>query len=101
MADLTKRLVRAMRVGDLTVADLAAWFQIPYPTMRSWALLDRTPRRGSPRAKLAERRMRLLELAIGKGLPAPQTLSAQERPRYIGRVRDGFERSRVPAGDPA
>lgn len=92
-----------MRHGDLTVADLHHWFGVPYPTMRSWALEGRAPRRGSPKGKLAERRMLLLETAInrGKGLPPPADISAHVRPGYVRQVRDGLERSSVSPRDPA
>ncbi len=41
-----QRLNKAMRAGNLTVADLARWFDAPYQTVRGWVLMDYEPSGG-------------------------------------------------------
>lgn len=91
------RLKWCMSRGDLTTADLHHWFERPRPTVRLWVKSGAEPR--GPSGDDARTRLDLLERAVTKkqGLPPPRTLSALERPAYIRQVRDGLERSRVPA----
>lgn len=37
MATFAQRLQRVQRTGNLTIADLARWFDRPYATMRCWS----------------------------------------------------------------
>lgn len=96
MPDFTKRLVRAAELTDMTTSDLARWFDRPRATVNTW-LKGRTP--WGPQAKLAVRRLDLLESSIQKRkkyYPVPPELNWTEREKYVRGMRDDAERhSRV------
>ena len=83
---IAQRLVRCMDAGALSVADLAVWMNVAYPTMRAW-VQGRVPR--SARARQLELSLAKLERAIdrGTGLPVPMELSQHKRPAYMGALR--------------
>jgi hypothetical protein len=97
MADFSTRLVRAAKVTDMTTSDLARWFDRPRATVNTW-LLGRVP--WGPQAKLANKRLVLLELSISsrkKYWPVPAALSWAKREKYVRGMRDDAERHhRVP-----
>lgn len=86
MPDLSTRIKKAALKGQLTVSDLALWFERPNATVRTWIKLNREP----AAAKLDETEYRLykLERAIwANKFPVPYALTQRERPNYIKRVR--------------
>ena len=89
MASFQTRLLAAQRAGDLTVADMARWFGIPFSTSKYWCSVDNpnlAPR--GPRARIIGKRLKQLEWAIEHeiGFPVPEMLTARDRPRHIERV---------------
>jgi len=83
---VSDRLSRVLAEGNLTVADLARWFDRPYPTVRGW--LNGGEVGGAPldtawiMAQLGR-----LEKMLAKGrLPVPR-LTMQARVEYIENLR--------------
>lgn len=88
---LAKRLKTCLRDGNLTVADLARWFERPYPTIRGW--LNGGAMRGPTQDRWEV--LRLLDaieqrIAKRKGFPVPR-LPAVERIRFIAQIRASVE----------
>lgn len=83
-----KRLLACQRGGNLTVADLARWFDRPYQTLRSWTEQDITPGGGPIDREHAESLLVLLETLIKKkrGFPVPR-LTPKKRVVYIAQIR--------------
>jgi hypothetical protein len=82
------RLRRAMRDGNLTVADLARWLDRPHATVRCWT--RGTVPSGAPLdVEHAHEMLGLLERMIDRrlGFPLPR-LSAVERARRLSEVRE-------------
>ena len=83
-----RRLVRAMELGGLTVADLQHWFERSYATVYSWVHGGKTPR-PSFRTDDLEARLRLLEIVLDRndgGFPVPTSLSQFLRAGYVKRI---------------
>lgn len=59
MASFQNRLKKCMRAGNLRVADLARWFDLPYTTVREWVLHGREP--GGEGRHRIDRRLTTLE----------------------------------------
>lgn len=97
--DFGDRLRSAMERGDLTISDLANWFDRSVPTVRYWV------KHGSgvyavgvvSRARLYAR-LALLEQAVKKSI-FPADVPRTDRPAYIVRIRDELER--LSTADPA
>lgn len=91
MASFEKRLEDCMRRGDMTISDLARWFDRPRATINTW-VTGRTPY--GPSSRLAEERLWLLEYCIRnkRGFPVPANLSWTNRANYIRGQRDDAER---------
>lgn len=90
------RLGRCIAGGDLTISDLARWFDRPRATVNTW-VNGRTP--FGPSSRIAVLRLDLLELRVVRkiGFPVPAHLSWVEREKYIRGQRDDAERNtRVP-----
>lgn len=89
--NFSARLEWCMREGDLTISDLARWFDRPRTTVNTW-VDGRTPY--GPSGRLALRRLELLQNAIRKkwGFPIAETLSWKKRADYIRGLRDAGER---------
>jgi hypothetical protein len=89
------RLERAKKQGRLTTADLATWFERPYPTVRSWLLKGREP--WGPNGEDSLRLMAILERAIKnkRGFPVPIRLSPSNRRAYVEARRHDLD-GRVP-----
>jgi hypothetical protein len=99
VANFQSRLLEARKAGDLTVADLANWFDLPFSTVRYWTTVDNSdlaPR--GPRGRVIHKRLQQLEWAIRNqvGFPVPPMLSARDRPSHMVRTRDAVD-GRVPA----
>ena len=78
----SSRLKTVMRLGNLTVADLARWFERPDPTVRGWV---KGRRIGGPYGDVEDVRRRLekLEKLIQTGkLPVPK-LSGPTRRNFL------------------
>ena len=61
-----KRLTNAQRAGNLTVADLARWFDRPHATVRSWVCDGVEPGGGPLDVEHARALLGLLETLIAK-----------------------------------
>jgi hypothetical protein len=84
-SSVSERLNRLLTEGNLTLADLARWFDRPYPTVRGW--LQGGDVGGAPLDTawvLAQ--LKCLEKKMGKGLPVPR-LSMAERAAYMEKLR--------------
>lgn len=99
MAEFSRRLVRCMRQGRMTVADLSHWFSRPYPTVRTWVYDRRQPE--GPAGDEAERLLRRLERRVRDGLVIPVTLSKRQRPAYVKKLRHAGDRASIPSSRPA
>lgn len=89
----TERLERCVKATDMTVSDLARWFDRPRATVNTW-LNGRTP--FGPPARIAEKRLVLLEFSVktrAKFYPVPAHLSWLEREKYVRGMRDDAERN--------
>jgi hypothetical protein len=85
--NVSARLRAIMRDGNLTIADLARWFERPHPTVRGWvhggdvggAQLDR---------EAINVQLGKLEVMLKKqkGLPIPR-LSPSKRIEYLEELR--------------
>jgi hypothetical protein len=82
------RLKKCMRGGNLTVADLARWFERPHPTMRSWVEQGVEPGAGPLDAAMAWATLDKLErlIACNNKFPVPR-LSPQARIAYLKELR--------------
>lgn len=85
--NITTRLNACLKGGNLTVADLARWFDRPHPTVTGWV---RGGDVGAAPLDLAaiEKKLTTLEQRIRrrKGLPMPP-LSPRERVAYILKLK--------------
>ncbi len=89
------RLHAAMKAGDMSVADMAHWFDRPYASVRYWLYgdtrnkpaLDFEPR--GAQGRLAFRNLQMLEWAIrhNVGFPIPAHLGDRERPGFVKEQR--------------
>ena len=67
-----KRLLRAQRRANFTVADLARWFERPHPTVRCWTQGTR-PSGGAVDTARTEKGLARLETLVKAGkLPLPR-----------------------------
>ena len=84
----TERLQRVRHAANLTVAELARWFDRPDPTVRAWVRGAANP--GGPPLDVehAVALLALLETLITKGkLPAPR-MKRDERAAWLARLRE-------------
>lgn len=96
MASFQNRLAWCMERGDLTISDLARWFDRPRATVNTW-VLGRVPY--GPSGRVAEHDLSLLTIRIQSkiGFPVPSTLLMKKRALYIRGQRNDAERNtRVP-----
>lgn len=98
MKALAERLRECQQRGELTTADLAHWFDRPFPTVRLWVMGKSLPR--EPAARLIYSRLGLLEARVALRT-FPINMSAHARPTYIKQVRENAERGGVSTGYPA
>jgi hypothetical protein len=82
MKTFAQRLQDCVDKGRLTGADLAIWFNRPYPTVRTWRLGLSEP--WKPWREEAERCLIILEdLIRRKKLPMPSSFNALERRNWM------------------
>lgn len=88
MTEIQQRLERCLKAGNLRTADLARWFDRPYPTVRGWLEGNYEPNGGPQDNEEIGRLLGSLEhLIIGRrGFPVPR-LSPQERIAHLKRIR--------------
>lgn len=86
---ISQRLQRVLRDGNLTVADLARWFDRPYPTVDGWVKKGLMPR-GGPRdgEQVLVELGRLEALIKRKKLPVP-VMPAGRRREWLEQLRAG------------
>jgi hypothetical protein len=90
MTTLRERLDRCARDGALSTADLAEWFSLSYPTLKSY-------REGTipnpARRQQIEQRLQWLETAVEKSplLPVPLEVRAADRQSYIAGIKRAFQ----------
>lgn len=97
MRTFTERLEACQTVTQMTVSDLARWFDRPRATVNTW-LNGRTP--FGPPAKLAEQKLALLEWSVRqrakKFYPVPAHLTWKEREVYVrGMCDDAEQHARI------
>lgn len=82
------RLKVVLRDGNLRLADLARWFDVPYPTVRGWLVDGWDPRGGPQDRDYIYRMLNVLELRISqkRGFPLPR-MSPSERIAHLEAVR--------------
>jgi hypothetical protein len=100
MKSFAKRLQDCMDKGRLTGADLAIWFDRPYPTVRMWRLGLSEP--WKPWREDAELHLVILEGIVRSGVrtPIPSSYNAAARRLYMKRLRDVWK-SRLSETHPA
>lgn len=83
-----QRLLACQRGGNLTVADLARWFDRPYQTVRSWIEGGSEPGGGPLDREHAHGSLASLEGLIRKkkGFPMPR-MSPKDRGKYLEGIR--------------
>ena len=88
-----KRLQAVLKAGNLTVADLARWFNRPDPTVRGWVVYGGEPGGAPMDSKQIHDLLGALERLVrkSKALPLPR-LSPSERLRRLERIRKGVRR---------
>ena len=86
-----QRLKSCERDGNLTVADLARWFDRPYPTVRTWVQDGIEPGGGPIDKEHALSMLGLLETLIKQkqGLPLPR-LAPRARIERLEQIRMAF-----------
>lgn len=95
MKSFAERLQDCMDKGRLTGADLAIWFNRPYPTVRCWRLGLSEP--WVPWRGEAERCLKYLEGLVysRNDLPMPDSLNAHERRAWMKELANGRD-ARLP-----
>lgn len=83
-----QRLQTVMTGGNLTIADLARWFDRPHPTVGFWVRDGKEPGGGPLDAAMVMARLAKLEKLIKqkKGLPIPR-LSPQQRMAHMEAIK--------------
>lgn len=83
-----QRLAVCQQDGNLTVADLARWFDRPYPTLRSWVENGIEPGGGPVDKAHAATMLDTLETLVKnkKGFPIPR-LPPSERIEHLQKIR--------------
>lgn len=86
-----QRLKVAMRCGNLTVADLARWFDRPDPTVRGWVMNGGSPGGGPLDIENTYQALDLLEKIIKRrrDLPLPR-MSPSERMKRLNEIQKKF-----------
>lgn len=96
MDAFTADLQRAMRLGGMTVSDLARWFGRDRATVREWVLRHRLPtgaREREARHKATQLRMAVVDR---RGFPIPLALSPPNRAAYVTLLGEGkLARARI------
>lgn len=82
------RLKAVLRDGNLRVADLSRWFNVPYPTVRSWVDNDWKPGGAPQDQEYIYKMLDVLELRVNqkRGFPIPR-MSPNDRIAYLLAIR--------------
>lgn len=99
MKTFSDRLTACLQQGNLTVADLARWFDRANATVRSWVRDGHEPRGGPLDAAMTRGQLVMLEkkIAARDGFPVP-LLSPKERIKHLARLRPRLRKSKRPVG---
>jgi hypothetical protein len=92
MSTVAERLAKVLIAGNLTVSDLARWFERPRPTVQDW--VNGTEPWGAPldRARVEQQLQKLEQMIHSRtGFPVPMSISRAERIDYIARVRSAAQ----------
>lgn len=83
-----ERLKAVLRDGNLRVADLARWFDVPHPTVRGWVVDGWDPGGGPQDRAYIHRMLDALELRIAqkRGFPLPR-MSPDRRIAHLAEIR--------------
>lgn len=83
-----QRLQACQRGGNLTVSDLARWFDRPHPTVRGWVQKGLAPSGAPLDVEHAHSMLGLLEMLIRrkKGFPVPR-LPPSRRIAHLAHIR--------------
>ena len=83
------RLQGVLAAGNLTVSDLARWFDRPRPTVKTWCEEGREPSGPPLDVEHAQALLALLEQMIRRkqGFPVPIGLSSQKRMQHLQAIR--------------
>lgn len=83
-----QRLQACQRGGNLTVSDLARWFDRPHPTVRSWVQQGFEPGGAPLDVEHAHQMLGLLETLIRRkrGFPVPR-LPPSKRIEHLAHIR--------------
>lgn len=83
------RLRGVLAAGNLTLSDLARWFDRPRPTVKTWADEGREPSGPPLDVEHAHAMLGLLEQMIKRrqGFPVPIGLSSQKRMQHLQAIR--------------
>lgn len=88
MKTFQQRLKACQRGGNLTVADLARWFDRPYATMRTWVQSGINPGGGPLDRENATELLVVLEQQIKRGKHFPlKRMPPKDRARHLAGVR--------------
>ena len=89
MSVWSDRLEHARRAANMTVADLARWFDRPHATVTYW-LKGGEPALGPGNRDHAEALLGLLEALVQRGveLPVPLTMPQRKRIDYLTDLRE-------------
>jgi hypothetical protein len=88
--EFAARLKKVLAEGNLTIADLARWFNRPHPTVAGWVKGGRVGRELAPLdAAYVTAQLVQLERRLAKkdGLPVPVGVSARKRKQYFDGLR--------------
>lgn len=83
-----ERLRAVLRDGNLRVADLARWFDVPYPTVRGWVVDGWYPGGGPQDQAYIYHMLDVLELRINqkRGFPIPR-MPPDKRIVYLAEIK--------------
>lgn len=88
MATFQQRLKKAMRGGNLRIADLARWLDRPHATVSCWVNDGAQPTGAVLDVEHAEAMLTLLEVLVknAQGFPVP-LMSSRNRKAYLVELR--------------
>lgn len=85
------RLLAVQRAGNLTVSDLARWFDRPHPTVRGWVEDGTEPGRSPVDVEHAQSMLGLLETLVKqkRGFPIPR-MAPKKRIEHLMHIRSSL-----------
>lgn len=83
-----QRLQGVLQAGNLTVSDLARWFDRPHPTVRGWVQRGLQPGGAPLDIEHVQQLLKLLETLVSrkKGFPVPR-MPPSQRIAHLKRIR--------------